>query len=225
MSSALQGLIGQSPTTSLSGTGLNSKVDLNKQAFLQLLVTQLKNQDPLSPLQPYEFAAQLAQFSSVEQLNNLNDAVNNESANLVSQTLVGKTNLSASLVGKTVLVEGDQVVVPSSGNGSVQFDVGAGGGAGTLVVKDSTGHEIVNESVGQLSAGRQTLNLPANLPAGTYTYTVTVKGQNNTTIPVATFTSGQVTGVEFNDGKIQLRLGADLKVDLDSLAAIEPTIP
>ncbi len=225
MSSALQGLVGQGSTTQLSGNGLNSKIDLNKQAFLQLLVTQLKNQDPLSPLQPYEFAAQLAQFSSVEQLTNLNDAVNTESANLTAQTLVGKTNLSASLVGKTVLVEGNQVVVPSSGTGQVQFDVGAGGGAGTLVVTDSTGHQVVNESVGQLAAGRQTLNLPGSLAAGTYTYSLTVQGQNSTTVPVVTFTSGQVTGVEFNDGKIQLRLGADLKVDLDSLAAIEPTTP
>jgi flagellar basal-body rod modification protein FlgD len=53
----------------------NPKGALGKDAFLQLLVAQLKNQDPLAPQDGKEMAAQLAQFSSVEQLQNMNDAV------------------------------------------------------------------------------------------------------------------------------------------------------
>lgn len=220
MSSALQALTSGAPASALSST--TSKLDLNKQDFLQLLVTQLKNQDPLSPLQPYEFAAQLAQFSSVEQLTNLNDTVSKEGDSLALSTLVDKTNLSASLVGRNVLAEGNQVVVPATGGATVRFEVGTGSGAGTLIVKDSSGREVVNKAVGELTSGRQSLTLPSDLPAGTYTYEVTVAGDKGASVPVVTYTSGAVTGVEFNNGKIQLKLGP-LTVDLDSLAAIEAT--
>lgn len=52
-----------------------SNSDLDKNAFLHLLTTQLSNQDPLSPMDVKEFIAQLAQFSSLEELNNLTDTV------------------------------------------------------------------------------------------------------------------------------------------------------
>ena len=53
------------------------KNDLDKDAFLRLLTTQLANQDPLNPMEDKEFIAQLAQFSSLEQMQNLNKAVGN----------------------------------------------------------------------------------------------------------------------------------------------------
>ena len=62
-----------------------SSDELGKEQFLQLLVTQLQNQDPLNPMEDQEFIAQMAQFSSLEQLMNLNtsmegltDATNNQ---------------------------------------------------------------------------------------------------------------------------------------------------
>src|SRR5262245_59898425 len=69
---------------------------IGKDAFLQLLVTQLRNQDPTSPLQPYEFAAQLAQFSSVEQLTQLNAGVSALGGQSQLNTLMSETAFSAS---------------------------------------------------------------------------------------------------------------------------------
>lgn len=57
--------------------GANKKNDLDKDAFLRLLTTQLANQDPLNPMEDREFIAQLAQFSSLEQMQNLNKSVSN----------------------------------------------------------------------------------------------------------------------------------------------------
>lgn len=68
---------------------------IGKEGFLKLLVTQLQNQDPLEPMSNEDFAAQLAQFSSLEQMQNLNENF----GQLMDLTRIGS---SASLIGKTV---------------------------------------------------------------------------------------------------------------------------
>ena len=72
-------------STSATGTSTHSST-LGKDAFLQLLVTQMKYQDPLNPSTDTEYIAQLAQFSQLEQLQNLNATYSNNQA----MTLVGK---------------------------------------------------------------------------------------------------------------------------------------
>lgn len=64
--------------------------DLDKDAFLRLLVTQLQNQDPLSPMEDREFIAQMAQFSSLEQMQNLNKTLETGQANIIDH--IGKMN-------------------------------------------------------------------------------------------------------------------------------------
>lgn len=59
------------------------KNDLDKDAFLRLLTTQLANQDPLNPMEDREFIAQLAQFSSLEQMQNLNKTVTESSEEMI----------------------------------------------------------------------------------------------------------------------------------------------
>ncbi len=203
------------------------KKALDKDAFLTLLVAQLKNQDPLSPLQPHEFAAQLAQFSSVEQLTQLNEAMAVQDMNSQLAILLGKTSFSAALLGKTVAAAGDQVAVPATGQARVRVEVGGSGGKATLRLLDASGNEVATRDLGTLPAGRQTLALPADLPPGTYRYQVkvtTATGGQETPVPVTTFTLGVVEGVSFKDGRIVLRLGG-LEVPLDDIAEIEPAPP
>ncbi|AIS52522.1 flagellar basal-body rod modification protein FlgD [Thermoanaerobacter kivui] len=71
---------------------ITSKDQLGKEDFLKLLVTQLKNQDPLSPMDDKEFIAQLAQFSTLEQMQNMNSSFNAVRA----ISLIGK-NISANI--------------------------------------------------------------------------------------------------------------------------------
>jgi flagellar basal-body rod modification protein FlgD len=83
------------------GTTLQQTKSIGKDEFFKMLIAQLKNQDPLNPLDGTAFAAQLAQFSSLEQLSNLNTAITSQNSNL--------TNLlntqSVSLIGKEITAE------------------------------------------------------------------------------------------------------------------------
>jgi flagellar basal-body rod modification protein FlgD len=197
------------------------KQSLDKDAFMTLLVTQLKNQDPMNPSDSSQLAAQLAQFTSVEQLTQLNDAVASQELSLREATLLSKTSLSASLIGRRVVAEGNQVSVPTTGSAQVRIEVGAGGGQAKLRLLDSSGAEVATRELGVLPAGRQTLTLPADLPAGTYRYEIKVTGPKDTAVAVATFTRGTVDGVSFKNGQIVLRIGG-MEVAMDDLAEIEP---
>lgn len=219
-----------SPTTAPQYYGSTSntsstvaKHELDKDAFLTLLVAQLKNQDPSSPLQPHEMAAQLAQFTSVEQLTQLN-------ASMVAQTeashmaaLVGQTSLSASLIGRQVEALGDQVMVPSTGTAQVHVDIGGAGGVATFKLLNDTGTVISTRELGRLAPGVQDLTLPSDLPPGTWHYALEVKGPAAATVAVTTYTTGEVSSVEFKNGAIVLHVGK-MEISLDDLVQIKPAL-
>jgi flagellar basal-body rod modification protein FlgD len=195
---------------------------LGKDDFLKLLVAQLQNQDPTSPLQPHEFAAQLAQFSSVEQLTNLNQQFQAQLAAVAGSTLASQTTLGASLMGRHVVAKDDMLEVSAAGKGRVVVDVGAGGGTGTLTLSDDAGNAVGTFALGELSGGHQTLALPAGVPPGTYHYSLSVKSAAGGDVPVTTYTDGVVDGLVFQGGKPMLRLGA-LTVPLDSIIEVTPS--
>ncbi len=76
--------------------------DLDKNAFLKLLITQLENQDPLDPQDNSEFVAEMAQFSSLEQMTNMNDSlskINTLVSNMDTSMLVGQLS---GMIGKSI---------------------------------------------------------------------------------------------------------------------------
>jgi len=90
--------------------------ELGKEDFLQLLTVQLKFQDPLNPMQDTDFIAQMAQFSSLEQLQNMNQSLDRTLGSDDQLSAAFQSNLITSLVGKTVEVptvevdyEGDKI--------------------------------------------------------------------------------------------------------------------
>jgi flagellar basal-body rod modification protein FlgD len=78
--------IGQTPSTTTSEMSLNRNGALGREAFLQLLVTQLQHQDPTQPMEDAEFIAQLAQFSSLEQLTHMQKTLEEISTKLGANT-------------------------------------------------------------------------------------------------------------------------------------------
>ena len=197
-------------TTSTAQTDITSSAvkggQLGKQEFLQLLVTQLRHQDPLNPSDPQDFAAQLAQFSTLEQLVNIGDQLKESAA--TDQALIRMYNSSSalSLIGKSVVAEGNGVTVPQSGAVDVTVAVGGSGGSGVVRLFDAAGKEIGSMPLGQLPAGRQTIDisqLTAGQPAGEYTYALEVKDSDGAAVTAQTYTVAHVDGVKYtSDGPV-----------------------
>jgi flagellar basal-body rod modification protein FlgD len=217
---------GSTTTSGTSGTTATvaNSMSIGKDQFLNLLVTQLRHQDPLSPLEPDQFAAQLAQFTTVEQLSQLNTTVSAQSDELALATMMSKTAFSTGLIGRRITAVGNQVTVPSSGTATVTVDVGGTGGKGVLRILDANGKEVAKKEFMSLGAGRQDLALPEGVKPGTYHYKLDVTGSDDKAVTVTTYTRGTVDAVLFDSRGIVLRIGS-IELTLDSLAEIEPSVP
>jgi flagellar basal-body rod modification protein FlgD len=169
-----------------------------------------------------DLAAQLAQFTSVEQLQNLNTAMATQTQASQMAALVGQSSLSASLIGRQVEAAGNQVVVPSSGSPKVTVDIGGSGGAATLTLKDDSGNVIATRTLGQVAGGTaKTLTLPSDLPPGRWHYSVDVVDANKAAVSVTTYVSGVVSAVEFKNGAISLSVDG-MDVALTDIVRIAP---
>ena len=93
--------------------------DLGKNEFLELLVAQLNNQNPLEPQDNGEFISQLAQFSSLEGIENLNSSM----GDILSSVHSSQALQAASLVGRSVIFAGDQAVVDTEAEANFQGSV------------------------------------------------------------------------------------------------------
>jgi flagellar basal-body rod modification protein FlgD len=150
------------------------KSALGRDEFLKLLVTQLENQDPLSPQENGEFIAQLAQFSSLEEAQNLNKGFDNFASSFQSSQHLQAT----SLVGRPVHVQSEQTFLGTDGAISVLADIPAGTQSAALSVYDETGALVDSFDLGAITSGRNEFvwtgedGAGERYPAGVYRFEV-----------------------------------------------------
>jgi flagellar basal-body rod modification protein FlgD len=208
-----------SAPTSITG-GAGGK--LGKDEFLKLLVAQLKNQDPSNPSDGKDMAAQLAQFSSVEQLQNINASLESQYTGQSSLFNLMSGSVALGTVGKTVLASGDQFTVPAAGSASVTVDVGGSGGRAVVHVLDAAGREVATRDVGAVGGGRQTITVGAaggSLPAGTYRYKVDVTSGKES-VDVTSYVTGRVDGVQYGKDGSMLTVGG-ITIALGSVVEVK----
>jgi flagellar basal-body rod modification protein FlgD len=196
---------------------------MGKDAFLKLLIAQLQNQDPMNPMQGDQMATQLAQFSSLEQLQEIN-------ANLTSQATAGGTLLGAvqstsaiSSIGHVVTALGNQLTVGGADAAkSVQATLASDATNTTLHIYDSSGTEVATASMGQEKAGLQTFNLGKltdGLTPGTYTYKIDATDSGGKAVNVQTYTTARIDGVSTGASGLVLTSG-DITIPYGSVVRI-----
>lgn len=161
-----------------SSTSTSTTQALGQEDFLTLMTTQFQNQDPFSPMENGEFLAQMAQFSTVSGLQDLNAQFQSLAASISGDQALQ----AASLIGREVLVSGDQVSLGEAGQ-SVDLAVVANGPGEIVVdIMDDSGQLIRSLSMSADEAGNQRLSWdglnskgdPAS--AGTYQFEARMNG-------------------------------------------------
>lgn len=173
--------------------------ELGKDAFLKLLVTQLQYQDPLDPAKNEEFVAQLAQFSSVEQLSNANDALGSLYLAMSSMNNASMTQL----LGKEVTAYGDTFHYDGEGGQTLEWEASGAASNATLTITDSTGKVVYSESIGAIEEGRGSMEWDGSTIGGTaaegeYSFSVTAVGEDG--VEIATLVTGEIDGMDFSSG-------------------------
>jgi len=177
----------ESSLTQTAATGKKKKNDeIGKNEFLSLLVTQLKNQDPLDPMKSEEFAVNLAQFSQLEQLVSINDKIGAGSGSDVASM--------AGYLGQEIYVDADTIQIEGGNGGKLKFSLPSDAAVEVEILgADGAVTERVN--LGQLSAGQRTVELTGLTSAsGEYGFRVTAQGASGPAINPVAQVGGVVTG-------------------------------
>lgn len=196
-----------SPSTS-QGTK-KSGDSMGKDDFLKLLVTQLQKQDPMNPEDPTQFTSQLTQYSSLEQLVN----VNTNLQGLTDQQLASTQLTATSYIGKVVNVSGNTLNVSQGSATAGHYSLPADSAVTSLEVYDASGKLINTISLGSQKTGSHDFTWTGQntsgqtVADGTYHFTLTAQDATGQAIDTTTSVTGTVNGVSFENGKTQLQVG------------------
>ena len=193
----------------------------NFETFLSLLTAQLKNQDPLSPLDSNEFTAQLTQMTGVEQQLLTNDLLTSLLAAQQGAGLNGATNY----IGKEATAAWP-VTKLEGGKANWSYELGAAASSVTLQVLDSSGKVVWSGPAPERTSGTHDFVWDGKTTAGGQlpddgVYTLKVSAKNGTNdVAAQVLTRGRVTGVEMYDGVPYLTIGSSV-LPVSSVIALD----
>ncbi len=202
-------------------SGSSSQDVMGKEDFLTLLVAQLTNQDPLNPDDPTEFTAQLAQFSSLEQLFNLNDSMNN----LVTSNANADRFATLQTIGKYVVYQDSTFEYEAGDKVELGYQLDGNASEVTLSIQKD-GATIDTFSASELSKGNHFITWDglkdSENPAasGTYTITISAKAAEGESVAASPLIKSEVTGVDLTGdygGKLMTKAG---EVDFNTILGV-----
>ena len=220
MSTDILSSISSNAVGAQGGAPVDNGVNTDKEAFLKLLVAQVSNQDPLSPQDSDQYVQQMTQFSSLEQLMNLNKGIET----LAIGQMSNNNQEALGFVGHEVVARGDQLSHTRGDYTEIAYDVKGEAKEATMVIRDSYG-EVVYEADVRADAGVQRFTWDgraqdgSTLPSGKYS--VSIEASNgDTPVPVDTYVRGEVTGVRFDQGYPELMIG-DRRIRLTEVLEVK----
>ena len=218
------GIASSTATTNSTATGASSTTDAatlagNFTQFLTLLTTQLKNQNPLDPLDTNQFTQELVQFSSVEQQLKTNDTL----GQLLTASKASSASTASSFLGPTVTADGATTTLSG---GAATWSLNAARAAKSATINISAANRnVVATKTQALAAGAQTFAWDGRNSTGTvsadgkYTIKVSAVDTTGTSVAVSTLLSGKVTSVDLTGSEPLLTVG-DQDVSLSSVKTI-----
>lgn len=215
---AVSGVTGTSSAAAAYSSG--AKIADNFQTFLQLLTTQLQNQNPLDPLDTNQFTQQLVQFAGVEQQIATNATLSALLTAMDSSRLTGAVDF----IGKRIVAEGATTVLDEQ-SAVWNINVGKDAPKTTIVISDAAGNEVYAQDIdlkegdnvyawqGKASNGQV-------MPDGFYTIQVVARDNQGQMVSAKTDIQGVVTGIELEDGQPVLKIGDTVRVKLANIKSV-----
>ncbi len=218
-------------TSALSGLALGEQQtkkkaqdELGQSEFLELMIAQLNNQDPMKPMENGDFIAQMAQFSTVTGLTELQESFDGLAASLQSNQALQ----ASSLVGRTVLVPSGVGTLPQGGTLSGVVDLDSSSSNLTITIQDASGQVIRRLELGPQQTGDVYFNWDgitdsgAQAQAGRYFISAETRTEGGTEA-LETLVSSAVDSVTLGQGGqgIRLNLADGNSVDLSSVRSIQ----
>ena len=192
-------------------THTSPEKELGRDQFLTLLVAQLKNQDPLSPIESADFTAQLAQFSSLEQLFGMNESLRD-----IQDALAARESGDVlGYIGRSVKTFDSSIFIKDGTMDSNVYDLQDRAEV-TISIYNDQGLEIRRIYAGWKDAGEHELiwdckdNRGDTVGDGIYTFELEAVAEEGSIVPYDTYLAGEVTGVTYQSGIAYLMIGNKL---------------
>ena len=202
----------QNVTATATPGGLPKNQAVDQKQFLQLFIAQLQHQDPLSPLEPDQLTAQLAQFSQLEQLTGVNDRLDK----LAGQSKDSGGAALLNLLGKRVSFDGSTLVVQSGKAPTVRYTVPESADKVTATVRSSDGTAVRVVDLGAQGTGQHTFAFDGKgalgtvLPDGSYRLEIAASKKGQTTpTSFSLLTEATVDGVDLTADPPALLVGGN----------------
>jgi flagellar basal-body rod modification protein FlgD len=219
MTTPVSGTSSTPPATTGTSADAMSQLSSNFSTFLTLLTTQLKNQDPTSPMDSNQFTQQLVQFSQVEQQIDTNTNLKS----LISQGSTQAGAMATTYLGRNVSITNGQASL-SSGAANWSYNLGTTASSATLSITNAN-NQVVWTGTGETATGNHVLawngkdNNGNAMADGAYKLTVTAKDSAGNDVTNSVASAGTVSQIDMTSGAPQLVIG-NMEVGFADIAAV-----
>lgn len=189
-------------------TTTSSEMELTENRFLKLLTTQLKNQDPLNPMDNAQMTSQMAQISTVNGIEKLNTTLQK----LMTSSSDAQSIQAAAMLGHSVLVAGSGMSIAENGQTVAGVEFPQAVDAATISIKDANGAVVRTINLGEQNAGLIDFawdgknDAGVQAAAGKYSFSVSAE-QGGKAVTATTYQLAQVTGILRDKSGMQIELG------------------